>query len=604
MDKTSESNTQSPPKAELIRGSAITALIRYKVFVALFLFLFSFIAFAPSLKGDFVWDDVEYIQKTPFALDVSQIPYKAFPRFLNARGVSHIRPLLFTSFVIDRKIWGVSPFGFHLSSIILYSVSTVLFYFFAIFILGEFNVKRKESSALLCSLFFALYPTHVESVSFIGARGDLICSIFFFLAFIFHILSYRKLRLFPLAAFCFLLSLFSKEVGVVFPLAALGFDILRRRYRNGGNVLRYTVYAGLILAYFYLRGKSGPIIPGAFSANVDEAAGNQINHIWAVLVVLLNTCLFYVKKLVFPFHTNPFIPTVPSGSYHLFISILVMSLLCVFSLVSIIKKENITAFSIFWVFITLAPSCYAAIFPIAVIPIAERFLYIPSAGYCMVIGYLIVRASEEINIRGIDWTCGLLLCMSYLLITTNGQSIWKNNLSLWKEASKEAPDYASPHGNYGAALLIAGETDKAMHELSVTFDPKIKGSRQIRAYAANNLGILYMNEKRDLENAERWFQKAVFYDPRFYRAYYHLGILYFIKGKSTNSVSYYRKAEWYLNKTLEIYPPYGRASLFLAKIYIELGEREKAKEYAKEALQKGLIPPLDKEAEDIVNMGN
>jgi Tfp pilus assembly protein PilF len=99
------------------------------------------------------------------------------------------------------------------------------------------------------------------------------------------------------------------------------------------------------------------------------------------------------------------------------------------------------------------------------------------------------------------------------------------------------------------------------------------------------------------------FHKAVSYDPKFYRAYYHLGIIYFIKGKSENSVSYYRKAEEYLDKTLEIYPPYGRASLFLAKIYMELGEREKAKQYAKEALQKGLIPPLDKEAEHILMMG-
>jgi hypothetical protein len=108
MDKASESNTQSPPKAELIRGSATTALTKHKALVALLLFLFSFTVFATSLKGDFVWDDVEYIEKTPFSLDASQIPYKAFPRFLNARGVSHVRPLLFTSFVIDRKIWGIS----------------------------------------------------------------------------------------------------------------------------------------------------------------------------------------------------------------------------------------------------------------------------------------------------------------------------------------------------------------------------------------------------------------------------------------------------------------------------------------------------------------
>lgn len=407
-----------------------------------------------------------------------------------------------------------------------------------------------------------------------------------------------------LAALCFLVSLLSKEVAVVFPVAVIGFDLIARRFWSRGNILRYAPYITLITVYLFLRGKTISIVSGVFSASAGESAGNGASQIGDFLQTLLSACLFYIKKLVFPFDTNPFIPTVPWGSYHLTASIIVILLLCAASLISIRKRENITAFGIFWIFITLAPSCYVAVFPVAVTPVAERFLYVPSAGYCMLAGYLILRASEKIKLREAGWIFGFLLCALYLLVTINGQAIWKSNLSLWEEASKEVPYNAYTHANYGAALLIAGETNRAIQELSIALKPGIKGGKDIRAYAANNLGVLYMNEKKDLENAEKWFDNAISYDPGFYRAYYHLGIIYFIKGKSINSITYYKKAEKYLNKTLEIYPPYGRASLFLAKIYLELGEMEKAKRFAKEALRKGLIAPLDKEAEHILKAGN
>jgi Tfp pilus assembly protein PilF len=60
-------------------------------------------------------------------------------------------------------------------------------------------------------------------------------------------------------------------------------------------------------------------------------------------------------------------------------------------------------------------------------------------------------------------------------------------------------------------------------------------------------------------------------------------------------------AENCLKKTLEIYRSYGRANLLLAKVYIRLGEKEKAKENAEKALESGLVEPFSKEAHDILN---
>ena len=600
MSKRKKGHEEEKKKNQIAAGSArfdkkgirITSFIGNKGLVVLFLFLLSFGVFAPSLESDFVWDDIERIKDSYYKLNLSDINYKTlFPWLGKGFKGKHYRPILQISTVIDNEVWGASPFGFHLSNIIFHSVSTVLFYFMVVLILGGFMVERKESIAFLSSLLFALHPIHIESVSFISARADLLCSVFFFLAFIFNILSYRRLWFFILSVFCFYLSLLSKEVAIAFPLVAIGFDLISGRFRSRNSILKYSIYCLLFFGYFYYR----PTI---------------LEHIWrlkwvnffAVLKVLLSSYLFYIEKLVFPFSLNPFITNLPEDTGYLVFSIIVIMFLCAISFISIRKKEGITAFSVFWVLTTLGPHSLVAVFRVASTPLAERFLYIPSAGFCMLLGYLLLEAAKRMKSQKIAWAFGFLLCIFYLFFIIEGQSIWRDELSLWKYASKKSPDHASPHLNYGVALSVAGKGDEAIRELLVAFEPGVNSGKTQRTFAANNLGLVYLNNKKDYENAEKWFNKAIFYDPKFYMAYYHLGVIYFKKGKSRNSVSDYRKAEEYLKSALVIHGSDGRSHLFLAEVYIGLSEREKARNESKMALQSGLIEPLAKRARYILEI--
>jgi tetratricopeptide (TPR) repeat protein len=584
----------------------ITSLVKHRAYVALFLFLLSFGVFAPSLRNAFVWDDVEYIQKISYGLNVLSINYRTFYRVADRKGFSHYRPMLFTSFVADHAMWGLSPFGFHLSNIIFYSISTVLFYFFALLVLEEFKVDGKEAIAFISSLFFVFYPTHVESVSFIGARGDLLFSMFFFLAFMFHVLSYRRIWYLVLTAIGFSLSLLSKEVAIAFPLVVLGFDLLSGRFRSRSNIIKYTVYGILVLIYFYLRGGVNTIMPASPREQLYNEILRQSPHgVFGViegLRILLSTYLFYIGKLIFPFNLNPFIADLSLSFYYLFSSIIVILVLCVISFISIRKREDITAFSIFWIFITLGPSALVAVFGVAATPLADRFLYLPSAGYCLLIGYLIMELGKRVRFHKIGWVLILLLCVSYLFITVRGQGIWRDNVSLWREASKKSPDHCYPHANYGAALTVAGRSDEAVQQFLVALEPDVKGDDQIRAFTADNLGGLYAN-KKDYDDAEKWLLKAIDYDSTYGLTYYHMGLLYFIKGNSTDSVSDYRTAEEYLKKGLGLHKnPDGNTHLLLAKVYTQLGEKERAKEEAGRAIKIGLNEQYYKEAQYILNM--
>ncbi len=125
--------------------------------------------FIPSLGNDFVWDDVSYIGKRASILDFSKIgPELVTPKVKNERKAGkYFRPVHQVSLILDNEIWGSSAFGFHLTNIILHSISTVLLYFLVLLLLSEFNVRGRESIALISCILFALYPLHVESVSFI-----------------------------------------------------------------------------------------------------------------------------------------------------------------------------------------------------------------------------------------------------------------------------------------------------------------------------------------------------------------------------------------------------------------------------------------------------
>jgi len=574
--------------------------VEHKGFASIFLFLVSFSVFSFSLKNNFVWDDLEVLEKNSFSIQSWQIKSNLIPSINKSQNVApYYRPLIVISNLLDRSLWGISTFGFHLSNVLLNSFSTVAFYFLVLLVLKEFGVGRGEIKAFFSSILFALHPMHVESVSWIAGRTDVLCGLFFFLAFIFHVLSDRNSWFLIVGAFTFYLSLLSKEVAVVFPIVALGFDLLRHKLLNRKSALKYMLYMFLVFIYFYIGGRAFISIPDLVSQFV-PGHSHQGFQILDNLKIVLNSYIIYLNKLVFPFEFNAFIGRVPVDTYYFISSTLIVVFLLVISVLSVVKKKNVTPFGILWVFVTLGPSCLVAIFAFSSTPLAERYLYIPSAGYCLLIGSLIVEVGRQLNSQKVAWGFGFLLSLSYLFFTVERQTVWKNNLVLWEDTVKKSPYYAIPHSNYGMALKDAGKLDDAIRELLFSINADVKDSKRGRAATAINLGLVYL-DKGDYKNAEDWFHKALRYDSRYGRTYYHLGLIYFIKGEYGYSVSDYRLAEKYLKETLEIYSNYGRANLLLAKVYIRLGEWERARENAEMAIERGIIEPLNEEAQVILD---
>jgi hypothetical protein len=128
----------------------------------------AFLAFARALPGGFVYDDDRFIVGNPHV----QRPESWLRLFTDASTVDPaspggiVRPLRTIEFALDRALFGVDSFAFHLHSLLWHVASAVLLLFLLRRLLGDGRV------ALLGALFWAVHPVQAESAAFISSRGD------------------------------------------------------------------------------------------------------------------------------------------------------------------------------------------------------------------------------------------------------------------------------------------------------------------------------------------------------------------------------------------------------------------------------------------------
>jgi len=615
-------------------GGLINSLIGNRILVSIFLFILSFVVFVPSLSNEFVWDDVSYIQKRGHSLNFSKLsPELIAPKIKDDRKAGkYFRPVHSASLIIDNEIWDTSPFGFHLTNIILHCVSTVLLYFLVLLLLKEFHIKAPELIALISSILFAVYPLHVESVTFISARGDILAAMFFFLGFSFYILSYRRIFYLFLAGICFLLALLSKEVAIVFPILILSFDFLSRRLLNRSNLFKYAIIVLIAISYFLIRSKSYV----TFGEIVNKGSSELSQGFLGISELLLNTYLFYVIKLVFPYNLNPFIDSVPNwGVVGLIVSVILVLVLFVAVLISIKRNENITAFSILWILATLLPAAIIAIFPLALTKLADRFLYIPSAGICILLGYIIYKLSVRFNRVWYSYALTAILAISFTVVAVNAQKIWKNNLSLWEYALSKSPGALGAKINYADALRNSKNPSEALKQYMEVHENDSQLNIRAKITTTHGIVVSYM-DLGNYQKAEEWLEIVLDYDERYISQYYYLkgfislrrndpvsaethllksleirprtetyyllaGIS-FMNAEKQQSLENYKRAEQYLNEALKKNPGFSRASLLLAKTYIALGDRQKARASAENALRNANDQEVANEAAAILQM--
>ena len=584
------------------------AFINNNLVVAVIIFFFSVLIYLPSVNNDFVWDDVIEIKKEYYKFKNKSFTKSLIPRASKTKTKSYYRPLTFLSLYYDFKIWGNNSFGYHLTNIIVNAICSALVFFIFLLILKKFGIRARENIALFSALLFTAHPMHVESVSWIAGRTDILSTMFFLAAFITHIKSYEKSLYIIFACMLFYLSLLSKEVAVAFPFSILAYEYISNKRLKKDSLVRITAYFAFLILYLFLRHRYGGVIvpdvnndivagPGSSSSTGEELG--FIRYI-AVIKTMFLSYIFYFYKLITPFWFSSFISEYPKSGFMLVLSVLSFIVLSYVFVISYIKKSGFKAFCILWLLLVLGPSVIISFGIIATTPVAERYLYLPIAPFSLLVIFLFYKLKEYIKMEQPVLIAMILVILVFSFLTIYRQGIWQDRISFWSDASKNTRN-AIPHINLGMAYIDNNDLDEGIEILKSSLKSNLKTSSLMKSVSYNNLGIAYL-KKGETAKAKQVFLDAVEENPRFYKSYYHLGIIYLSYGVKNHADKELGIAKDYFLEAIKYKKSYARAYLGLAKIYLEYGEIDKSKKLAQIALRYGLIAPMDQQAKFILNL--
>lgn len=170
-------------------------------------------AYLPVLKLGFMWDDHIMVEQNPYIREwsVPNLMHDFANTVSNNQGdEGYLRPVVTWSNRLDYTLWGLKPFGYHLTSLLLHAANGLLVYEL-ILLLGCTPI-----AAFLAASLFAVHPICVEGIMIITGRATLL-SFFFGIGALLLASTPSPTRV-ALALVSFALALLSKEQSVVIPL--------------------------------------------------------------------------------------------------------------------------------------------------------------------------------------------------------------------------------------------------------------------------------------------------------------------------------------------------------------------------------------------------
>ena len=559
----------------------------------LIIILISILLYLNTLPNTFVYDDTNVITENYFIKSFGNLP-KLFTRdYLPFSGELSYRPVVTLTYFIDYAIWRLNPPGYHLTNVILHTINVFLFYLFIK------SISRNSSLSILATLLFLSHPLLTETVNAVCYREDILASIFFLLAFIYFIKiripfsgsgnppQQTHTRLIPsyiISCGSYCLALFSKEMAITLPILLIIFDLLfssRNKMQPPFTLLKikkwFVFYSGYIaITIFYL------FIRFVLFKNTFKTIDVYPTNIFTMTKVVAS----YLKLLFIPLNLNAdyYIPDIRGIS----LSFILSSLFIISALVIIArlyKMNKLLFFFCLWFFITLLP--VLGIVPIGNI-MAERYLYLPIAGFCGIAGSIVTNSvfrKKGVIIIGI-----IFFSMQIGVIRRNG--VWQNDTTLWfstyqretnsaracsnlgntyfkhnryedaiymyKKSLSLPYSYPFIHFNLGATYEKVGLVDKAIDEYKASIS-----RNNDNTLAFNNLGTVY--DKQGLYDlAIEAYNNALTNNPYFPLTHNNLGNTYEHIGNSEKAMAEYTAA-------LKIDNNYADAHNNLGAMYLKKG---------------------------------
>jgi tetratricopeptide (TPR) repeat protein len=454
---------------------------------------------------------------------------------------------------VEVEFFGMNPKISHAVNIILFTLTCLLLYYLLTYLLP--NKKDPVfylSIPFITTMLFAGHPIHTEAVANIKGRDEIMGLLFSLLALLAAVRYVKTQNIGHLlwGGVVFFLALLSKENAITFiaiiPLTFFFFTKAKLK----DYALAIVIYAIPIAIFLYMRmiyTKAG------FGAESPEVLNNPFAYLPKGMdgfiqryATIIMTFILYFKLLIFPhplthdYYFNQ-IPFIGVGDPVFLLSVLLNGGLLIYALINLPKRE-ISAYAILFYFITFS-IVSNLVFTVGIL-MNERFVYMCSIGFCLLVAYLLVKAKDRYKLPAQAVTgIVVVILLLYSVKTISRNFVWKDNLTLFLVDSKTSTNSAKVNMSAG------GDLTKIVDE---NFDTLRKNGR-----------LQYVTDLLDMN-----VNVATIPD-------------------STLKKEFLQRAIQYLNRTLAIYPTHSNAWLLLGNAAYKLdkdpkeamGYYEKAAEY-------------------------
>ncbi len=473
----------------------------------LLLVVIGFFLYVPSLFGGFMWDDEDFVYENQFVKNFRIDKFVTSDAIAGRGKVSnYYRPVQLTIYSTTHALFGFSPFPFHLMNVIVHTgAATAVFLFFALFS-GQLLIS------FLIALFFLMHPVQTEAVSYISGLSDPLVALFGFTSLIFFLKREKRPSFYWLSIFFFILTLLSKETGVVFTGLITLLWLLFDKKKKLTVLFPFFLMTGIYLLFH---------ITVINRQDMTLVWGNSVyaTSIVARLLTFIQNLFTYGGLLIFPkdlfmerdftvsLQTNPLNP-----SLILFVIINGIILGALWKIRHQIQRFRLLLFSYLGFFITFAP--FSGIMLINGI-FYEHFLYLPLIFFFSGMLFALPRLSPKIIIAIAG--CILVLFAGRTILR---QMEWIDAIKFYRQTLEHAPQSIRVRNNLGMAYATSGDINAAIGE----YTEALKLNNRI-PNLYHNLGNAYLT-KGDAATAEQQFQKAIEVDPGFIFSYRALLELY------------------------------------------------------------------------------
>ncbi len=442
--------------------------------------ILSMFVYLNSIGNGFAYDDVLIIEKNLLIRSVFNIPKLFMIGYWDTwyAGAAAYRPFLMMTFVLNYAVSGTEAWSYHLVNVLLHAANSCLLYFLLI------RYQVRLSLAAVAGIIFAIHPVHTEAVSNVIGRGEVLAAFWCGVSWLcwkeYQETSspFRKYGLFLAASGAYLIGLLTKESIIVLPVLLFGLDLFRvdrvaELRQFGGRFLKLAVpylgFVGGLAIYFGLRSMAGQILSQSSEISLSEMA--KLSY-WGRLATMASMGLEYFRLLIVGYPLRPYYDPLTFGvlsspNWRSWLGLFGVIGLALGAVVAY-RRAPIVTFAIGFVFVTLG--LFSNIVFLVGSLVAERFLYLPSVGYALLIAWLAeqyvfsaFRSDKPASGRFIAAVVLLVWCVGYIGITARRNLDWANNEVLFTRFIETDPKSSLGYTILGDIFFRRGEIPEARH---------------------------------------------------------------------------------------------------------------------------------------------